>query len=202
MDPARAPTPDDPTPELVAGLRAHARLTQEELAHRLGVSFSTVNAWEAGRSQPQPRHRRRLESLVRELAGEPPGLEVLVVDDDEAELRLLARLVADAADVLGLPVRVTTESDGMRALIALGRLQPAVAFVDVIMPGLDGFELADRVGELDGLAASRLVLVTAGRDPAIEAAARRRGLALLDKPLGIRGIGAVLRQVADGHDGR
>lgn len=175
-------------------------MTQEELARRLGVSFSTVNAWEAGRARPQPRHRRRLEDLVRDLAGGPAELEVLVVDDDELELRVIGQLVRDVADVLDLPVRVTAESDGMRALITLGRLQPSVAFVDVIMPGLDGFELADRIADLDGLSSQQLVLVTAGREPGIEAAAAERGLRLLDKPLEIRDIGAALRQAVERAD--
>ena len=32
--------------------RAKCNLTQEELAKELGVSFSTVNRWECGRSTP------------------------------------------------------------------------------------------------------------------------------------------------------
>ncbi len=188
------PGADAPTPELVAAIRARARLTQEELARRLGVSFSTVNAWETGRSNPQPRHRRRLEELVAELDGNPTGLRILVVDDDDTELALLTELVRDAGEALGVPLTVTAESDGMRALITLGRLQPDVAFVDVIMPGLDGVELADRVADLDGFSPEQLVLVTAGRDLGISDAASRRSLTLLDKPLTIGGVGAVLRR--------
>ncbi len=187
---------DLPTPELVAGIRGAARLTQEELAHRLGVAYSTVNAWEAGRSTPQPRHRRRLEELARTLGGDPPGMCVLVVDDDETELHVIRQLVEDAGEALDLRVDVTTEDDGMRALIALGRLRPAVALVDVIMPGLDGLALADRVADLDGFSTDQLVLVTAGRDGRISAAADARGLALLEKPLTLREVGSVLRSAA------
>lgn len=186
---------DPPTSQLVAELRARSRTTQEELARRLGVSFSTVNAWEAGRSEPQPRHRRRLEQMAAEFAEDDAGLRVLVVDDDPTDLRMLEALVADAGAVLGTPVVVTAESDAMRALITLGRLRPAVVFVDVIMPGLDGFELADRIVELAGFEVPRLVLVTAGRDPGIDEEAARRDLTVLGKPLVIGEIGAVLRDV-------
>lgn len=186
---------DRPTSQLVAELRSRSRTTQEELARRLGVSFSTVNAWEAGRSEPQPRHRRRLEQMAAEFADDDAGLKVLVVDDDPTDLRLLEALVADAGAVLGTPVVVNAESDAMRALITLGRMRPAVVFVDVIMPGLDGFELADRIVELAGFEVPRLVLVTAGRDPAIDEEAAHRDLTVLGKPLVIGEIGAVLREV-------
>lgn len=188
-------TEDLPTDELVAKIRADARFTQEELAHHLGVAFSTVNAWEVGRSRPRPRHRRRLEEFARELSGDTGPMHVLVVDDDATELALLGNLVEDAGEALDLRVQVTTESDGMRGLIALGRLQPAVAFVDVIMPGLDGFALADRVSDLDGFSTGQLVLVTAGRDPRITSTAQERQLTLLEKPLTLRAVGGVLRDV-------
>lgn len=187
---------DLPTAQLVAELRARSRTTQEELARRLGVSFSTVNAWEAGRSEPQPRHRRRLEQMASGFAEDDAGLKVLVVDDDPTDLRLIEALVADAAAVLGTAAVVVGESDAMRALITLGRMRPAVVFMDVIMPGLDGFELADRIAELGGFDGPRLVLVTAGRDPAIDDEAARRGLTILGKPLVIGEIGAVLRELA------
>ena len=56
-------------------LRRTLRLSQEQLAQRLGVSFATVNRWEAGRAEPSPRSRARLEQLLRpsgEAAGAAP----------------------------------------------------------------------------------------------------------------------------------
>jgi predicted ATPase/DNA-binding CsgD family transcriptional regulator/DNA-binding XRE family transcriptional regulator len=49
-------------------LRERLRLSQEQLAQRLGVSFATVNRWEGGRSIPSPRSRARLEQLARQAA--------------------------------------------------------------------------------------------------------------------------------------
>jgi predicted ATPase/DNA-binding CsgD family transcriptional regulator/DNA-binding XRE family transcriptional regulator len=49
-------------------LRERLRLSQEQLAQRLGVSFATVNRWEGGRSVPSPRSRARLEQLRRQAA--------------------------------------------------------------------------------------------------------------------------------------
>lgn len=182
--------------ELVAGFRARAGLTQEGLARELGVSFSTVNAWEAGRTVPQPRHRRRLEQMAAQWGEGPPADErptVLCIDDSPLDLELLVTLVRDAADVLGADLNVVAESDAVRGLIALGRLQPAVAFVDIVMPGLDGFELADRIAQMPDVHVGRLVLVTASRVRSTDEAAAERGLDILDKPLTLGGIGAVLR---------
>jgi DNA-binding XRE family transcriptional regulator len=47
--------------------REAARLTQTELAARLGIARSTVMRWEAGTRRPTSRHA---EALVRELGGE------------------------------------------------------------------------------------------------------------------------------------
>jgi transcriptional regulator with XRE-family HTH domain len=55
---------------LVRALRRHLGLTQEELARRIGVSFSTVNSWENGKRRPLPFLRRQLEEMAR-AAGVP-----------------------------------------------------------------------------------------------------------------------------------
>jgi len=103
-------------------------------------------------------------------------------------------LVRDAAEVLGVEVEVVPESDAMRALIALGRVRPTVAFLDVVMPGLNGLELADRLVEVPELAGSTLVLVTARPDEEVERAAAERGLDLLYKPLTVGMVGSALRR--------
>lgn len=59
-----AVTPDTPT--LVKALRTARGLTQEQLAHELGVTFSTVNGWENGKHVPIPLLRRRLLELAVE----------------------------------------------------------------------------------------------------------------------------------------
>jgi len=39
-------------PELVKEVRRQLGLSQEDLAHALGVSFATVNRWENGKTAP------------------------------------------------------------------------------------------------------------------------------------------------------
>lgn len=189
------------TADLVARLRERRGLTQEGLARELGVAFSTVNAWEAGRSQPQARHRRRLRELATEAFAGAPSLGVLLVDDDRTDLRVATKAVTAAAAQLDLPVEITAETDPLRALLQLGSRRPALTLVDVFMPGLDGFDLADRMAELDGFARHRLVLATAGRDAEVDAAAAHRGLTVLDKPLRVDLVAPLLAEAFAGLSG-
>jgi DNA-binding transcriptional regulator YiaG len=57
-------------PGMVKAIRQSLELTQEQLARELGVTFSTVNAWENGRHRPIP----VLLAALRRLAAEQlPG---------------------------------------------------------------------------------------------------------------------------------
>jgi putative transcriptional regulator len=61
-------------PPLVKRLRQRLGLTQEQFAHEVGVTFSTVNQWENGRRRPQPFLLRRLlemEAGLDQLPGRP-----------------------------------------------------------------------------------------------------------------------------------
>ena len=70
---------------------------------------------------------------------------VLLVDDDPTLLSVLTRRVARA----GFQVR--TASSGTAALKELQGSWPALLVVDVMMPGMDGFELCRRVKQLADL---------------------------------------------------
>lgn len=86
----------------------------------------------------------------------------------------------------------------MRALLMLGCLRPRVALIDVVMPGLDGFALADRIAGLPELSPATLVLVADQRDEQVDRAAEQRGLLVPDKPLSIGEVGTALRR-GGGH---
>ena len=70
---------------------------------------------------------------------------VLLVDDDRTLLSVLSRRVSRA----GYEVR--TASSGAEALKALEGSWPALLVVDLMMPGMDGFELCRRVKQLADL---------------------------------------------------
>lgn len=50
--------------ELVRGIRERTGWTQEKLAQKVGVSFSTVNNWERGKRNPQPYLLKKLMELA------------------------------------------------------------------------------------------------------------------------------------------
>jgi two-component system LytT family response regulator len=70
-------------------------------------------------------------------------MRVLVIDDERRARERLSRLLAAFPDV-----EVAGEAeDGISALEAIGSLRPDAVFLDVQMPGLDGFEVLAELGE-------------------------------------------------------
>ena len=47
-------------------IREKLKLTQEQLAGELGVSFTTVNRWERGHAKPSPLAKKCIELLIKE----------------------------------------------------------------------------------------------------------------------------------------
>ena len=91
------------------------------------------------------------------------SLRVVVVDDEQlARDELCYQL-----DQLGDVEVVAQAGNGLEALGAVQRADPDLVFLDVQMPGLNGFEVARRL--LDRRSAPLLVFVTAFDQHAIEA---------------------------------
>lgn len=59
---------------LVRALRERLELSQERFAARLGVTFSSVNRWENGRTKPSPLAMKQLEEMVDGLGGDGQDL--------------------------------------------------------------------------------------------------------------------------------
>lgn len=53
-------------PEEVKALRRKLKLTQEEIAYQIGVSFSTYNKWENGRNKPSPLAVDKMKTMEKE----------------------------------------------------------------------------------------------------------------------------------------
>ncbi len=64
----------------------------------------------------------------------------LIVDDEREARRRLARLLSAHADQIEI---VGEASDGLAAVAAIQKLKPDIVFLDIEMPGLDGFGVLD-----------------------------------------------------------
>lgn len=84
---------------------------------------------------------------------------VLVVDDIPANVKLLeARLVAEYFDVV-------TAEDGFKALAICDEEQVDIILLDIMMPGMDGFEVCERLKANPKTAHIPVVMVTALDQP-------------------------------------
>jgi signal transduction histidine kinase/CheY-like chemotaxis protein len=115
------------------------------LAERLGVSDYLV----------KPIDRDRLSGALRQL--DRSARRLLVVDDDPDAARLLARMIRSVSR----KYQVTTAFGGAEALRLIETDRPDAVFVDLIMPGLDGYTLIETVRHDPRLTAMPLFAVTA-----------------------------------------
>ena len=80
---------------------------------------------------------------------------VLVADDDEDILQLVSFRLERAG------YKVVTAADGQQALAAAREHQPDLAVLDVMMPGLNGYEVTRRLRADPATAAIPVILLTA-----------------------------------------
>lgn len=181
-----------PSADLVARIRSASGDTQEGLARRLAVSYPTINAWERGRSEPTARHRATLEALAAEL-GIVHEFAVMVIDDDP----VTAELVEAAAAEFDGAVTVHSALNGWEGLVTCGAVRPGLLFLDIMMPGIDGLEVARRLPTIPGLDDMRVVFVTASQSPEILNRAAALGNAVLGKPVDLDDLARVIRDTMD-----
>ena len=106
--------------------------------------------------------------MVPELAEEEDRLTILAVDDTPDNLRLISRVFEDK-------YRVRLAHNGEKALAICTSISPPdLLLLDVMMPGMDGFELARQLRAHPNCEHIPIIFVTAMDD----VAAQRRGLSL------------------------
>jgi putative transcriptional regulator len=54
-------------PKRIQEIRQRLKVTQEDFAHMVGVTFSTVNRWENGKSKPNRIAQRILAGLEKKI---------------------------------------------------------------------------------------------------------------------------------------
>ncbi len=125
--------------------------------------------------------------VSRSPAPATPGQRVMLVDDNADALELLST----ALEVLGY--QTVQASDGAEALVVAERERPTIALLDIGLPVMNGYELARRLREMEGLRPLRLVALTGYGQPADREAALAAGFdEHLVKPVTIEAVAAAL----------
>ncbi len=117
-------------------------------------------------------------------------MRVLLVEDVADLRRLFARVLT------GHGYEVREASDGSEALDSLAAFNPAVILTDLMMPGLDGFELLRRVRSMPEMSDVPVVVMSAAASWEFEKKARGAGAAdVLLKPFNLRTLVGRLESV-------
>jgi signal transduction histidine kinase len=101
--------------------------TYRDVREKLGVADYLV----------KPVSRARMESVLRGLGRRTA--ELLIVDDDVEMLRLLGQM----ASSVSRRYRVRMVGDGASALATMRESRPDAVFLDLMMPGIDGYRVLE-----------------------------------------------------------
>ena len=149
-------------------------LSPNDVAKLLKVSPITVRQWATRglieASTTAGGHRRFTLEAVRRFASDRgivlpreaggPVQRVLVVDDDRQLNRFLVELVNAWSRRMNAEIRVESAYDGFEAGAKVHTFDPDVVLLDLMMPGVDGFEVCRRLKEDTNTCHMRVVAMT------------------------------------------
>lgn len=157
--------------------------TTREAAKLLGLSLGKVQqmtedgelqAWKTSGG-----HRRvsilsveahlRMRGNLSQRDGPRDGIDVLIAEDNPDLQRLYQKNIATWA----LPITVRTVSNGIDGLLNIGLRPPDMLIADLLMPGVDGFEMIWRLRQNPDLDSMDIIVVTGMDDGEIQ---KRGGL--------------------------
>ncbi|HMM77713.1 MAG TPA: response regulator [Gammaproteobacteria bacterium] len=171
-------------------------LTPTEVASMLMVSPITVRQWAAkGLLKAELTlggHRRFMRHEIERFAREH-GLtlqredgdertRLLIVDDDPQLVRLVTAALEDRPELT-----IETATDGFEAGLKVQQFHPDVLLIDLMMPGLDGFEVCRRLKADPQTRGIRVIAMTGYASPENAARALDAGAEhCLAKPFDLR----------------
>ena len=124
------------------------------------------------------------------------GVSVLVVED-HADHRDLARAL-----LTHLGARVDVAGDGEQGLEKIRKECPDLVLCDLVMPLMDGYEVARRVRRIAECAHARLVSLTAFRDDTAYVRSSSAGFdAHLEKPITLAKLNSIADRLLLGRRG-
>ena len=179
----------------------------QRVARACQVSPATVAHWIdqgllSGHKTPTGRRRVEVQELVSFLRAHEMGVptdlfdaierEVMVlVDDDRAYLEALSRLI-EKSD-LGLEVIKVT--NGVDALIAIGRVRPTLIALDFSLPDLNALQVIERLLEPGRKVHAELLVITGGIQDAEQERLHKLGVqTIVNKAEGVPAVIEAIRQ--------
>ncbi|MDR2838987.1 MAG: response regulator [Azonexus sp.] len=146
-------------------------LSTRQAAQRLGVSLGTVQnmvengALEAWKTTGGHRRipvasvdalltRRRNLTSAHEASNR---LDILITEDDPT-LQLLYQMTMESWD---LPLDIRIADNGFAGLLQVGQQPPDILIADLMMPGMDGFEMIHHLRANPDLARMDIIVVSA-----------------------------------------
>jgi len=141
-----------------------------EVAKYCHVTADTIRKWaEAGRihvfKTPGGHRRIRREDLLRFLKDnsipvhedlDNSGVKMLVVDDEKAVISVIRRFLERAQT----PFQIEVAMDGFDAGHEVATFKPDVIFLDLRLPGIDGFEVCRRIKSNPDSSSTRIIAMT------------------------------------------
>jgi DNA-binding response OmpR family regulator len=118
--------------------------------------------------------------------------KILAVEDDKhIALALAVRLRAAGYDVITAP-------DAVLAVGMALKHRPDLVLLDVLMPGGNGFLVAERIQDLEAMLGVPCIFLTASKQPGLREQARRLGAAgFFEKPYDAGELLATIRQTLE-----
>ncbi len=122
---------------------------------------------------------------------------VLVIEDDPSLCELMSLVLSEEG------FKVLTAADGLSGIELAQAAQPAIIFLDMMLPGLDGISTCQRLKQDPVLTDIPVVGITALADLASTERAFRAGAELfLSKPFGTKSLLEVVRLAVDSAEKR
>jgi CheY-like chemotaxis protein len=97
----------------------------------------------------------RLTAVLRRYCGRPAALRALVVDDDADVRQRLRGLLENEG------WEVDEAADGLEALARLAKQRPGLILLDLLMPGVDGFEFLAELQQREEGRSVPVIILTA-----------------------------------------
>lgn len=164
-----------------------------EVAKYCHVTADTIRKWaEAGKIRvfktPGGHRRIRRDELLRFLRDnnipvhqelDASSAKVLIVDDEKAVISVVRRFL----ERVEKPFQVEVAMDGFEAGQYVASFRPNIIFLDLRLPGLDGFEVCRRIKENPDTSSTHIIAMTGYYEGAAAERVKSLGAAmLLPKP--------------------